>query len=110
MCSSDLVPLGPVTYLALSWDDPQRKAEVVRSADADIAVTIGAEDVATVAKLRLRGAATEWRFTAPANADVSVSRYPTADAPRGSGDLVGDRAPNLYRPEPGQTVWRLEFR
>jgi hypothetical protein len=102
-------PLGPITSLALTWEDPSRKAEAVRSADADVTVTVGPDEVTTEARLRLRGGAAQWRFTAPATADVTVGPWvgPGAKTPPESPP---GRVPNVVRPEPGQTVWRVENR
>src|SRR5439155_1685388 len=88
-------PLGPVTSLALTWDDPSRKAEAVRSADADVTVTVGPDEVTTEARLRLRGAAVQWRFTAPATADVTVGPWV------GAGRL-GRARPSPPRPPLGR--------
>jgi hypothetical protein len=100
-------PLGPITSLGLTWEDPQKRSTVVRSAEADIVVTVGPDEVVAEAKLRLRGGAADWRFTAPAAADVAVGPWPGAAAAK---DLPPDRAPVVTRPEPGQSIWGLRFR
>jgi hypothetical protein len=104
------VPLGPITSLGLSWEDPQKKSAVVRSAEADIVVTVGPDEVVTEAKLRLRGGAADWKFTAPASADVAVSPWLGPAAAKAPAELPPDRAPVVTRPEPGQSVWGLRFR
>jgi hypothetical protein len=101
-------PLGPVTYLALAWDNPERKDDAVLSADADIGVNIGTTELTTEARLRLRGSATSWRFTAPSTADVSVGLWSNPGTK--PAEIPADRAPNVIRPEPGQSVWRVEWR
>ena len=103
------VPLGPITSLGVSWEDPQKKPAVIRSAETEIVVTVGPDEVLTEARLRLRGGATDWRFTAPTAADVTVGPWPGAPA-NGPAELPADRAPVVTRPEPGQTVWGLRFR
>lgn len=103
-------PLGPVTSLGLGWDDPQKKAAVVRSAEADVLTTVGPDEIVTEARLRLKGGATEWRFTAPAAADVAVGPWPGPAAAKAPSEFAPDRAPVVTRPEPGQSVWALRFR
>lgn len=102
-------PLGPITSLGLSWDDPARKADTPRSAEADITVTVGPTEVVSEAKIRVRGSAAEWKFTAPANADVTVKQSAKAAGESGL-ELPPERAPNVLRPDPGQSVWRVVFR
>jgi hypothetical protein len=102
-------PLGPITFLGLAWEDPSRKIDVVRTAEAEITVTVAAAELVTEAKLRLRGPATEWRFTAPASADVTVGLW-TQPGGGKAPELPPDRIPNVLRPDPGQTTWRLTFR
>ncbi|HEX3146500.1 MAG TPA: hypothetical protein VHR66_00260 [Gemmataceae bacterium] len=101
-------PLGAIGSLIVAWEDPTRKAEAVRSVDGDITVTVGADESVTEARLRLRGQATEWRFTAPATADVTVGPWVNAGVGKGPADPA--RLPNVIRPEPGQTIWRVENR
>src|SRR5262245_40715778 len=102
-------PLGPVTHLALSWEDPQRRAEVVRSAETEVTVTVRPDELLTEARLRLRGSAGEWQFTAPASADIGIGLWPAGGAGKPPAELPADRAPSVIRPEPGQTVWRVQF-
>jgi hypothetical protein len=102
-------PLGPVTHLALSWEDPQRRAEVVRSAETEVTVTVRPDELLTEARMRLRGSASEWQFTAPASADVSIGLWPAGGPGKPPTELPADRAPSVIRPEPGQTVWRVQF-
>jgi hypothetical protein len=103
-------PLGPVTSLALSWEDPTRKAAVARTADVDVTVAVGPDELLTEARLRLRGPGREWRFTAPATADVAVGLWPGAQPGKDPLTLPTERVPDVIRPEAGQSVWRLEFR
>ena len=103
------MPLGPVTFVALSWEDPGRKLDAARLAEADITVTMGASEVVTEARLRLRGQAAEWKFTAPVTADVTVGLWPAAGTTK-PPELTADRAPNVIRPDSGSTIWRLVFR
>src|SRR5262249_46189684 len=102
-------PLGPITYLALSWEDPQRRAEVVRSAETEMTVFVRPDELLTEARMPLRGSANEWQFTAPASADVSIGLWPTGGPAKPATELPADRAPSVIRPEPGQTVWRVQF-
>jgi hypothetical protein len=103
-------PLGAITYLSVTWDDESAaSAAAVRSAEADIQVTIGDMEIATEARLRLKGAAKEWRFAAPSNAEVSIGRVPVAAGGK-PVDYPIDQAPELIRPEPGQSIWRIHFR
>lgn len=102
------VPLGPITNLVMSWEDPERKADTVRSADWDIAITVGLTEVQADVRLRLHGPSAEWKFTSPSNADVSVGIWTRPGAK--PTEFASDRAPNVVRPEPGQSVWRIVFR
>jgi hypothetical protein len=102
-------PLGPVTHLALSWDDPQRRGDVARSAEADVTVTVSVDEIVTEARLRLRGPAGEWQFTAPPTADVTVGLWPATGPGKPPAELPADRAPSVVRPEPGQSVWRMRL-
>lgn len=102
-------PLGPITTLALSWEDPERKTDTPRSAEAETVVTVGASELVTETKWHLRGPAAEWKFTAPASADVTVAPWSKAGGAK-AADFGTDRAPNVLRPDPGQSVWRVVFR
>jgi hypothetical protein len=102
-------PLGSITSLAFSWEDPGRKPDAVRSAEAEILVTVGTGELVTEAKLHLRGAASEWKFTAPASADVTVARWTRPGSVKPT-EFASDRLPNLLRPDPGQSIWRIVFR
>ena len=103
--------LGPVTYLALSWEDESRmiNSAVARSAEAEVQVTIGDGEIVTESRLRLKGTAKEWRLIAPSNAEVSVGRAPATGIGKAI-DFPIDQAPDIVRPEPGQTIWRIRFR
>ena len=103
------MPLGAVTFVALSWEDPGRKLDAARSASADITVTLGASEVVTESKFRLRGQAVEWKFTAPVTADVTVGLWSSPGTVK-PPELTADRAPNVIRPDSGSTIWRLVFR
>jgi hypothetical protein len=104
--------LGPVTHLSISWEEAglASAADAARSADAEILVTVGDTDIRAEARLRFRGAAKEWRFLAPQNAEVSVSRASPSGSSSKATDFPSDQAPDLIRPEPGQSVWRARFR
>lgn len=104
-------PLGPITYLAVSWEDEGRVvgAAMNRSAEADVQVTVGDTELVAEARLRLKGPAKEWRFVAPSNAEVSVGRAPGASGLKPL-DFPIDQAPDIVRPEPGQSIWRIRFR
>jgi hypothetical protein len=103
-------PLGAIGSLVVSWEDPTRKAEAVRSVDGEVKVNIGSDDLITEARLRLRGPASEWRFTAPATADVTVGPWVNPSGGKTPAEPAPGRVPNVVRPEPGQTVWRVEVR
>lgn len=103
--------LGSITYLAVSWEDEKRMVggATARTSEADVQVTIGDADIVTEARMRLKGAASEWRFLAPSNAEVSIGKPPTAAGGKPL-DFPIDQAPELIRPEPGQSTWRVRFR
>jgi hypothetical protein len=107
--------LGPITSLEVSWDDPTQPipAQGPRSAEADITVSIAEAEVQTEARLRLKGTAKEWRFVAPATAEVSVGKPPppTGDPLAKPVELPYDQAPTLVRPDPNQPpIWKLQFK
>ena len=102
--------LGAITFLAVSWDDESRidgRANE-KSAEADVQVTIGDVDIVSEARLRLKGAAKEWWIVAPSNAELSVGRAP-ASAGGKSVEFPLDQTPDIVRPEPGQSIWRIRF-
>lgn len=103
-------PMGPITSLAVLWEDPKSKVELPKTAESDILVTVSDDEVLTTAKLRLRGNATEWRFAAPATADVVVTRWQGTGLAKSPLEFPADRAPSVLRPEPGQNVWKIQFR
>jgi hypothetical protein len=107
--------LGPITSLEVSWDDPAQPipAQGPRSAEAEITVSIAEAEVQTEARLRLKGTAKEWRFVAPATAEVSVGKPPppTGDLLAKPVELPYDQAPTLVRPDPNQPpIWKLQFK
>ena len=107
--------LGPVTSLEVSWEDPAQPtpAQGPRSAEADITVSITEGEVQTEARLRLKGTAKEWKFVAPATAEVSVGKPPppTGDPQAKPVELPYDQAPTLVRPDSNQLpVWKLQFK
>ncbi|MCE9531703.1 MAG: hypothetical protein K8T89_11360 [Planctomycetes bacterium] len=103
--------LGAITFLGVSWEDTaQPRATVAdRSADADVQVTINDTDILTDAQLRLKGTAKEWRFLAPNNAEVKIGRAPPLGSPAKPIDFPADQAPDVVRPEPGKSEWRVRF-
>ncbi len=102
-------PLGPITNLVLSWEDPNRKVDAVRSVETEIIATIAANEIVTDARLHLRGSASEWKFTAPASADVTVSVWPRAGETK-AAEFAPQRAPNVLRPDAEKSLWRIVFR
>jgi len=96
-------PLGPVDLLQLSWEppaSPNAAAEVLASADAEIAVRIDDLQVETTAVLQLRGTAKEWSIIAPANSDLTV------DTAVGLKGPFAVPSAALVRPsDPNKTVW-----
>lgn len=103
--------LGAITYLGLSWEDETRAvaSTATRSAEADVQVTVSDTEITSEARLRLKGAAREWRFAAPSNSEVSIGRPPTVATGKPL-DFPLDQIPDLLRPEPGQLIWRIRFR
>ena len=94
--------LGPVTHLAVSWEEFGRPGVVdnARSAEADIQVTISDADIQAEARLRLSGPAKQWRFLAPFNAEVAVGRAPIA------GSTEGQTTRFSPRPDAGSSSTR----
>lgn len=103
------VPLGPVTLLTVAWESADRKPTGGKTVETDIISNVAVDEVLNEAKLRLRGGASDWRFSAPANADVSVTPWPIAGG-KGPVEFAADRLPTITRPEPGQSIWRIQFR
>jgi len=103
--------LGAVTFLALAWDVPGTPAAtaVAKSAEAEVHIQVNEGDISTDARLKLRGTAADWRFTAPFNAEVAVGR-PPATAGGKLQPFPVDQAPELVRPEPGKSEWRVRFK
>ena len=106
-----LPALGPITHLAVSWESAAQvgTGTVARSAEADVQVTIGEADILAEARIRLKGSAKEWRFLAPYNAEVVVGRAPPSAVGKPI-DFPIDQAPDIVRPEPGKSEWRIRFR
>ncbi len=103
--------LGPIAFLAVSWEAGKQPNNVAaRSTEADVQVTIGETEIQAEARLRLRGAAKEWRFLAPYNAEVTVGRAPAPGTAQKPLELPVDQAPDLVRPEPGKADWRIRFK
>jgi hypothetical protein len=103
--------LGPVGHLEVWWEDRGNPGatESIRSAECDVQVTIGEADIQAETRLRLKGIAKDWKFVAPASAEVAVGRASTP----GTGkpvDFPIDQAPEVIRPEPGKSEWRIGFR
>jgi len=103
------VALGSVSQIIVTWEDAARATTAAaRSAETEIVVSISDTDIQSEALLRLKGAAKEWRFLAPFNAEVHVGRPPTMSGDKPI-DLPADQVYELVRPEPGKTEWRLRF-
>ena len=104
--------LGPVNYLSVSWPDASQTGAVNNplSAETELKVAISDIDIQAEARLRLRGSAKVWRFLAPYDAEVSVGKAPGQPATSKSADFPVDQAPDIVRPEPGKTEWRIRFR
>ena len=73
-------------------------------------MTVGETEIQAEARLRLRGTAKEWRFLAPYNAEVTVGRAPALGSAPKPIEFPPDQAPDVVRPEPGKSDWRIRFR
>ncbi len=60
--------------------------------------------------MRLKGTAREWRFLAPFNAEVAVGRAPLPGAAGKPLDFPLDQAPDVIRPAPDKSEWRISFK
>jgi hypothetical protein len=105
--------LGGINHLELFWEDSEVvRKDQNRTATSDIQVTISDTELLFETKLRLQGTAKEWKFVAPANAEVSVRRWsPSSEGSNKSTELPFEQSPTIVRPEPNQPpIWRLQFR
>src|SRR4029077_16418465 len=82
---------------------------IAPSAEVDVQVTISDSDIIAESRLRLKGAAKEWRLVAPSYAEVSVGRAPTVAGGKPL-EFPVDQTPDVVRPEPGQSIWKIRFR
>lgn len=100
-------PLGPVELLEVTWEPPTAVAappDPVRAAEYDIACVLTDTLVETTAKVRLRGAARQWRLVAPAAATVTPERLGR------DGEAGPVPPPVVTRPaDPAKSVWQIEF-
>ncbi len=106
-------PLGTVTHLAVSWEDPGQgnTPKATRSAEADVRVSVGETEIQAEARLRLKGSSKEWRFLAPSTAEVVVGRAPPQGAAVKMLELPPDQGPEeIVRPEPGKSEWLVRFK
>ncbi len=101
-------PLGPVESLELIWDPPAGAAgpvDQVQSAEFDVSATLTDGFIESVAKVKLRGPAREWKLVAPANADVSVDR-----AAGTATDAGPAQQPVVTKPtDNAKLVWKIEL-
>ncbi|QJW97604.1 hypothetical protein FTUN_5179 [Frigoriglobus tundricola] len=99
------LPLGPVDSLEVTWDPPAAVAqpvEQVQSAEIDVGVSLTPDYAESTAKVRIRGAAREWKLVAPGGADVSVDRV-------AAGTETGPtQQPVVTKPgDPNRPVWTI---
>ena len=107
------LPLGAVSNLELFWEDLEAvPKDQQRTASTETQVTLSESELLTESKLRLKGSAKEWKFTAPANAEILVRKAPLASDPQAKAtDLPFEQSPTIVRPEPNQPpIWKLQFR
>jgi hypothetical protein len=101
------IPLGPADSLEVTWDPPAASAQVgdhIHSAEIEVAAVLTEGFVESTARIKLRGPGREWRFAAPASADVSVDRGP------GSPDMGPTQAPTVTKPsDSAKLVWKVVF-
>lgn len=99
--------LGPVELAEVTWEPPASSAQPadrVQSAELDLTVLLTEGLVETTARIKLHGAAREWKVLAPANATLSVNRA------IGATDFGPAQAPTLTRPtSTAKPVWTIEF-
>ncbi len=101
-------PLGPVDSVEVTWDPPAataQPADQVQSAELDVTAVITEGFIESTAKVKLRGPAHEWKFVAPANAEVSVERV---------AGMMGETGPAIQptvtKPaEANKPVWKVEL-
>lgn len=99
-------PLGPVESIDVSWEPPAGGApatDAVQSADFDIGVTLTEAFADTVAKVKLRGPAREWRLVAPPG---TTEVTPERAAP---GDVGPTLLPTITKPGDSKGVWKIEL-
>jgi hypothetical protein len=72
------VPLGPVTALAVSWDDPTARPFATTTATFDTDVRVEDTVVEGVTRLRVTGNERKWALELPDAAQVEVTRFPAA--------------------------------
>jgi hypothetical protein len=101
------LPLGPVDSLEVTWDPPAsvaQPADQAQSAEIDVSVVLTEGFVESTAKVKLRGAARDWRIVAPANADVSVERVAAMT------EASPTQQPTVTKPgDPNKPAWKLEL-
>ena len=100
-------PLGPIESLDVSWEPPAGGApatDAVQSADFDIAVALTDAFADTVAKVKLRGPAREWRVVAPpGTTEVTPERA-------GAAETGPTLLPTVARPsDPAKGAWKIEL-
>jgi hypothetical protein len=103
--------LGAIALLGVSWENVSEPASpnIAKTAEVNVDVAVGDADIQTEARLFLKGGAKEWRFLAPHNAAVTVGRAPPLGTPAKPIDFPLDQAPEVVRPEPGKTEWKIRF-
>lgn len=110
---SDGLPLGALSSFELYWEDSDvAPRDQQRTAQAEVVVNVIDGEVQTETKLRLNGTAKEWKFVAPANAEIQVRKAPLLTDPLAKvTDLPFEQAPIIVRPEANQPpIWKLQFR
>jgi hypothetical protein len=101
------VPLGPVELLDVSWEPPAGGApatDAVLSAEFDISATLTEAFADTVAKVKLRGPAREWRLIAPpGTTEVTPERA-------AAGEVGPTLLPTVTKPsDAAKNGWKIEL-
>ncbi len=113
------VPLGAAELLDVSWSEPIPQTapsiNTTSSAQAEVVVRVEESEIRTSAKIRLRGAAKEYKLLAPLLADVSIERAAAIADPTRPGpgaELPFELIPTVMRPtDPKKPpIWRILFK
>lgn len=106
---SEGYPLGPVDLVEVAWEPPAAApaAEMVQTAELEVASQINEGFIETAATIRPRGTSRVWKVVAPADAVLAVERSRTTAASADSGSL---QPPTIARPtDPGKPIWKIDI-